>query len=53
MSLSTRGGRHLAILGAGAILIAGVTTGISLMVYRNSGDIYLDRSSLASFSSGK
>lgn len=44
MSLSTRGGRHLAILGAGAILIAGVTTGISLMVYRNSGDIYLDRS---------
>ena len=47
MSLSTRGGRHLAILGAGAILIAGVTTGISLMVYRNSGDIYLDRSRIA------
>lgn len=44
MSFSTRGGRHLAILGAGAILVAGVTTGISLMVYRNSGDIYLDRS---------
>lgn len=44
MSLSTPGGRNLAILGIGAIILAGVTTGISLMVYRNSGDIYLDRS---------
>ena len=34
MSLSTRGGRHLAILGAGAILIAGVTIGHVLAIYR-------------------
>lgn len=44
MSLSTPGGRNLAVLGIGAIILAGITTGISLMVYRNSGDIYLDRS---------
>lgn len=41
---TTRGGRNLTILGIGAILIAGITTGISLAIYRASGDIYLDRS---------
>lgn len=40
----TRGGRNLAILGVGAFLITTVTTGISLAIYHNSGDIYLDRS---------
>jgi len=44
MSFSTRGGRHLAILGIGAIIITLVTTSVSLIVYRKSGDIYLDRS---------
>jgi hypothetical protein len=38
------GGRNLLILGVGATLIACVTTGISLAIYHNSGDIYLDRS---------
>ncbi len=40
----TRGGRNLLILGLGAILIAGATTSVSLAIYRNTGDIYLDRS---------
>lgn len=40
----TRGGRNLAILGVGAILLAIVTTTVSLIMYRVSGDIYLDRS---------
>lgn len=40
----TSGSRNLLILGAGAIIIAGVTTSISLAAYRVSGDIYLDRS---------
>ena len=39
-----KGGLNLVILGAVAVLIAIVTTGVSLMVYHNSGDIYLDRS---------
>lgn len=43
-SLQTRGGRNLAILGIGAILIALTTTSIGILVYHNSGDIYLDRS---------
>ena len=34
----TRGSRNLLILGLGSILIAGGT------IYRNTGDIYLDRS---------
>lgn len=38
------GGRNLAILGFGAILLALITTSVSLVVYHNSGDIYLDRS---------
>lgn len=40
----TRGGRNLLILGIGAMLIAGGTTSVSLAIYRNTGDIYLDRS---------
>ena len=40
----TRGGKNLAMLGMGAILIALVATSISLAIYHNSGDIYLDRS---------
>mgnify|MGYP003311685270 CR=1 FL=1 len=39
-----RGGRNLVILGVSAIVIALVTTGVSLTLYHNSGDIYLDRS---------
>ncbi len=35
---------NLVILGVAAILVAGVTTGVSLLIYHNSGDIYLDRS---------
>ena len=44
MSLQTRGGRNLALLGIGAILIALTTTSVGIIVYHNSGDIYLDRS---------
>ena len=40
----TRGGRNLIILGVASIVAAFATTGISLMIYHNSGDIYLDRS---------
>lgn len=39
-----QGGKNLIWLGVFATLIAIVTTGISLMIYHNSGDIYLDRS---------
>ena len=38
------GGWTLVILGVVAILIATVSTGVSLAIYHNSGDIYLDRS---------
>lgn len=41
---STPGGRNLTILGLGAIAITIVTTSASLFVYKESGDIYLDRS---------
>ena len=44
MKNKRRGGRNLLILGIGSILIALMTTGVSLAVYHNSGDIYLDRS---------
>ncbi len=37
-------GRNLVILGLGAVLVAVTTTGVSLIIYHNSGDIYLDRS---------
>ncbi len=40
----SKGGRNLIILGIGAILLATISTGLSLMLYRTSGDIYLDRS---------
>ena len=38
------GQKNLIILGVIAILITSITTGVSLWVYRSSGDIYLDRS---------
>lgn len=38
------GGVNLVILGVVSILIAATTTGISLAIYHNSGDIYIDRS---------
>ena len=41
---TTRGGRNLIILGVVSILVACATTGVSLAIYHNSGDIYLDRS---------
>lgn len=40
----THGGRNLVIMGVVSILIALATTGVSLAIYHNSGDIYLDRS---------
>ena len=40
----TKGSRNLIILGGVACLIAGITTSVELVVYRSSGDIYLDRS---------
>ncbi|MBR2998709.1 hypothetical protein IKF34_03025 [Candidatus Saccharibacteria bacterium] len=40
----TKGGKNLIILGVAAIIVAAVTTGVSLVIYHNSGDIYLDRS---------
>ena len=39
-----KGAWNLILLGVGAILVAAVTTGVSLYVYHHSGDIYLDRS---------
>lgn len=40
----TVGGRNLVILGVVSTVVAIATTGVSLAVYHNSGDIYLDRS---------
>lgn len=40
----TVGGRNLTILGVVSVIVAVATTGVSLAVYHNSGDIYLDRS---------
>lgn len=40
----TRGGKNLVILGVASIFLAVITTGASLAIYHNSGDIYLDRS---------
>lgn len=39
-----KGGWNLVVLGVASVVIALVTTGVSLAVYHNSGDIYLDRS---------
>ena len=38
------GGRNLMILGIGAAVIALISTTVSLLIYRGTGDIYLDRS---------
>ncbi len=38
------GSRNLIILGVGAILISAITTCVSLFIYWQTGDIYLDRS---------
>ena len=40
----TTGGKNLMILGVASAIIAVATTGVSLAIYHNSGDIYLDRS---------
>ena len=40
----TKGGRNLMILGFAAVAISVAATGASLLIYHNSGDIYLDRS---------
>ena len=40
----TKGGRNLILLGIISTIIALGTTGISLAIYHNTGDIYLDRS---------
>ena len=39
-----KGGWNLVILGIMAVAIAVITSGVSLLIYHNSGDIYLDRS---------
>lgn len=39
-----KGAMNLVLLGVGATLIAVATTSVSLLIYHNSGDIYLDRS---------
>lgn len=39
-----KGAWNLVLLGVGAVLVAAVTTGVSLYIYHHSGDIYLDRS---------
>ncbi len=38
------GGNNLVLLGLASIVISAATTGVSLAIYHNSGDIYLDRS---------
>ena len=40
----SRGSFNLMVLGAGAVAFATATTLISLKIYHDSGDIYLDRS---------
>ena len=39
-----RGGRNLVLLGVISFVIAFATVTVSLLIYHNSGDIYLDRS---------
>lgn len=41
---SSFGARNLWILGVGATVLAIITTSVSILIYHNSGDIYLDRS---------
>ncbi len=38
------GGRNLCILGICALIVAIITTSISLKIYHDTGDVYLDRS---------
>ena len=40
----SRGGLNLVLLGVGSIIIALALSSISLAIYHNSGDIYIDRS---------
>ena len=40
----SHGGRNLVLLGVISTALALLTTGISLLIYHGSGDIYLDRS---------
>lgn len=40
----SKGGRNLILLGIISTVVACLTSGISLAIYHNSGDIYLDRS---------
>lgn len=42
--LFTNGGKNLVVLGLASIVISIITTGVSLAIYHNTGDIYLDRS---------
>lgn len=39
-----RGGRNLVLLGIGAVALAIISTSLSLWVYYETGDIYIDRS---------
>lgn len=41
---TTHGGRNLMIMGFVALVIAFITTATSLFIYRQTGDVYLDRS---------
>lgn len=43
-SIFTNGGRNLIIMSVASIAISVATAGVSLAIYHNSGDIYLDRS---------
>lgn len=40
----SRGARNLLLMGLSSIAIALITTSVSMAIYHNSGDIYLDRS---------
>lgn len=42
--VESHGKRNLILLGVGALLFTAFSTGLSLWIYRSSGDIYLDRS---------
>ncbi len=42
--IESHGKRNLIILGAGALCFTVLSTGLSLWIYRSTGDIYLDRS---------
>lgn len=44
MKKERSGARNLVILGIASVVVATLTTGVSLAIYHNSGDIYLDRS---------